>query len=190
LQAAFGSERYPEGLVLPETYNFVRGATDLDILLRARDLMDRLLASVWQQRDSGLPLQNAYEALILASIVEKESGQVAEQPQISGVFVRRLQMRMKLQTDPTVIYGIGPTFDGNLTRKQLETDTEYNTYNREGLPPTPIALPSRNALLASVHPAAGNALYFVAKGDGTHFFSATLAEHNAAVKRYQLGQKP
>ncbi|HTQ98964.1 MAG TPA: endolytic transglycosylase MltG [Candidatus Acidoferrum sp.] len=190
VQAAFATERYPEGLVFPETYNFERGTTDLDILQRARGLMDKLLETAWKERDSGLPYQSPYQALIMASIIEKESGQAAEQPMISGVFVRRLQMGMKLQTDPAVIYGIGPAFDGNITRKNLETDTPYNTYTRDGLPPTPIALPSRNAIFASVHPAPGNALYFVAKGDGTHYFSATLAEHNAAVKRYQLDRKP
>ncbi len=190
LQNAFGIDHYPEGMVFPETYNFVRNTTDLEILQRARVLMDRMLQTAWGERDEGLPYQSSYEALIMASIIEKETGQTTEQPQISGVFVRRLQQHMKLQTDPTVIYGIGPAFDGNLTRVHLQTDTPYNTYTREGLPPTPIALPSRNAILASVHPAAGTALYFVAKGDGSHYFSATLAEHNAAVRQYQLGKKP
>lgn len=189
LQLALQTEHYPEGAIFPDTYNFERGTTDLNILLRAKAAMDKVLASAWLERDPGLPYQSPMEVLTMASIVEKETGQTAEQPQISGVFVRRLQMGMKLQTDPTVIYGIGPEFDGNLTRKHLETDTEYNSYTRTGLPPTPIALPSRNAILASVHPLAGKELYFVAKGDGTHFFSATLAEHNAAIKRYQLKQK-
>lgn len=190
LQQAFGSERYPEGLVFPDTYNFVRGTTDLDILQRARERMEQTLAAAWTERDSGLPYQSAYDVLIMASIVEKETGQSAEQPEISGVFVRRLQQGMKLQTDPTVIYGIGPSFNGNLTRSDLQTDTPYNTYTRDGLPPTPIALPSRNAIFASVHPAAGTALYFVAKGDGSHYFSSTLDEHNNAVRQYQQGQNP
>ncbi len=190
LQTAFGTDHYPEGMVFPETYNFVRNTTDLEILLRAKALMDRMLQAAWVERDEGLPYQRPSEVLIMASIIEKETGLTVEQPQISGVFVRRLQQHMKLQTDPTVIYGVGPAFDGNLTRLQLQTDTPYNTYTRDGLPPTPIALPSRNAILASVHPAAGTALYFVAKGDGTHYFSATLAEHNAAVRQYQLGIKP
>lgn len=190
LQQTFGSELYPEGLVFPDTYNFVRGATDLDIMQRARERMDATLAEAWTERDSGLPYQSAYDVLIMASIVEKETGQTAEQPEISGVFVRRLQIGMKMQTDPTVIYGIGPSFNGNLTRTDLQTDTPYNTYTREGLPPTPIALPSRNAIFASVHPAKGTALYFVAKGDGTHYFSSTLDEHNNAVRQYQQGQNP
>ena len=187
LQTAFGFDRYPEGLVFPETYNFVRNTTDLEILQRARTLMDKMLQTAWAEHDEGLPYQSPYEVLIMASIIEKETGSITEQPQISGVFVRRMQQHMKLQTDPTVIYGIGPSFDGNLTRVHLHTDTPYNTYTRDGLPPTPIALPSRNAILASVHPSAGSALYFVAKGDGSHYFSATLAEHNAAVRQYQSG---
>jgi len=190
LQAAFATDHYPEGMVFPETYNFVRNTTDMEILQRAKMLMDRMLQAAWAERDEGLPYQSPYEVLIMASIIEKETGMTVEQPQIAGVFVRRLQQHMKLQTDPTVIYGVGPGFDGNLTRAHLQTDTPFNTYTREGLPPTPIALPSRNAILASVHPAAGTALYFVAKGDGTHYFSATLAEHNAAVRQYQLGKKP
>lgn len=190
LQQVFGSERYPEGLVFPDTYNFVRGTTDLDILQRGRERMEQTLAAAWAERDSGLPYQSAYDALIMASIVEKETGQSTEQPEISGVFVRRLQQGMKLQTDPTVIYGIGPSFNGNLTRSDLQTDTPYNTYTRDGLPPTPIALPSRNAIFASVHPAAGTALYFVAKGDGSHYFSSTLDEHNSAVRQYQQGRNP
>lgn len=190
LQAALMSERYPEGLIFPETYNFARGTTDLVILQRASAMMDSTLAAAWAERDAGLPYQTPYEALIMASIVEKETGLSSEQPEISGVFVRRLQMGMKLQTDPTVIYGIGTAFDGNLTRVHLQTDTPYNSYTRAGLPPTPIALPSRAAILAAVHPAAGTALFFVAKGDGSHYFSTTLEEHNAAVRQYQSGQNP
>ncbi len=190
LQNAFGMEHYPEGMVFPETYQFERNTTDLKILQRARSLMDRILQAAWAERDAGLPYQSPYEVMIMASIIEKETGLTAEQPQISGVFIRRLQQHMKLQTDPTVIYGIGAAFDGNLTRLHLQIDTPYNTYTREGLPPTPIAIPSRNAIFASVHPAQGTALYFVAKGDGSHYFSATLAEHNAAVRQYQSSKKP
>ncbi len=190
LQRAFGTDRYPEGLVFPDTYNFVRGTADIEILQRARQQMQQTLDAAWAERDAGLPYQSPYDALIMASIVEKETGLTAEQPQISGVFVRRLQQDIKLQTDPTVIYGIGPGFNGNLTRNDLVTDTPYNTYTRAGLPPTPIALPSRNAIFASVHPAAGTALYFVAKGDGSHYFSSTLEEHNRAVRQYQQGGIP
>jgi UPF0755 protein len=189
-QRALATPNYPEGWLFPETYNFTRGTTDVELAQRAKAMMQKTLDSVWAERDSGLPYQAPYEALTMASIVEKETGQSAEQPQISGVFVRRLQQQMKLQTDPTVIYGLGSEFNGNLTRAHLQTDTLYNTYTRPGLPPTPIALPSRGALAASVHPATGTALYFVAKGDGSHYFSSTLEEHNAAVKQYQLGQTP
>lgn len=190
LQTALQSERYPEGLLFPETYNFTRGTTDLVLLQRAHAMMKEVLDAAWTERDASLPYANSYEALIMASIVEKETGLASEQPEISGVFVRRLQMGMKLQTDPTVIYGVGAAFDGNLTRAHLQTDTPYNSYTREGLPPTPIALPSRGAILAAVHPAPGTALYFVAKGDGSHYFSTTLEEHNAAVRQYQSGNNP
>lgn len=190
LQAALMSERYPEGQIFPETYNFARGTTDVALLQRAQGMMNKVLEAAWAERDAGLPYSDPYEVLTMASIIEKETGLASEQPEISGVFVRRLQMGMKLQTDPTVIYGLGATFDGNLTRAHLQTDTPYNSYTREGLPPTPIALPSRGAILAAVHPAAGTALYFVAKGDGSHYFSTTLDEHNAAVRQYQSGQKP
>lgn len=187
LQNALGTAQYPEGLFFPETYNFTRGTTDLELLLRAKALMDQTLTQAWNERDAGLPYENEYQVLVMASIIEKETGLASEQPQIAGVFVRRLLQNMRLQTDPTVIYGVA-NFDGNLTREHLQTDTPYNSYMREGLPPTPIALPSRGAIFASVHPAAGDALYFVAKGDGSHYFSATIEEHNAAVRQYQLGQ--
>jgi UPF0755 protein len=187
-QQALGTAQYPEGWLLPETYNFTRGTTDVELAQRAKAMMEQHLQQLWQARDSNLPYATAYEALIMASIIEKETGQSSERPAISGVFVRRLQQQMKLQTDPTVIYGVGPSFDGNLTRAHLQTDTPYNSYTRAGLPPTPIALPSLAALQASVHPEPGSALYFVAKGDGTHYFSSTLEEHNAAVRQYQLGQ--
>lgn len=177
---------HPEGRFLPETYQFTKGVSDVDLLKRAALAMDVALAEAWAGRAPDLPLKSAEEALVLASIIEKETGVAAERAQIAGVFVRRLQRGMRLQTDPAVIYGLGDGFDGNLRRIDLRTDTPYNTYTRSGLPPTPIALPGRAALHAAVHPAAGNALYFVARGDGSHQFSATLTEHNRAVARYQL----
>lgn len=179
---------HPEGRFLPETYHFPRGLSDAAFLRRAYQAMSELLAAEWERRAEGLPLAGPYEALILASIVEKETGAAAERPQIAGVFVRRLQRGMLLQTDPTVIYGLGPAFDGDLRRRDLERDTPYNTYTRRGLPPTPIAMPGRAAIQAALHPADGESLYFVARGDGTHHFSATLAEHNRAVAKFQLGQ--
>ncbi len=177
---------HAEGQFLPETYHFVRGERVSDILSRAHVDLQEQLAQAWQGRESGLPFDTSYEALILASIVEKETALAAERPVIAGVFVRRLQRRMRLQTDPTVIYGLGENFDGNLTRRHLETDTPYNTYTRAGLPPTPIALPGAGAIAAVMHPEPGNALYFVATGagDGSHHFSATLEEHNQAVQDY------
>ena len=180
---------HPEGRFFPDTYFFTRGASDRDILRRAYRRMERVLARAWAGREPGLPLETPYEALILASIVEKETGRRDEMPKIAGVFIRRLRLGMKLQTDPTVIYGLGEGFDGNLRRRDLEADTPYNTYVHPGLPPTPIALPGRDAIEAVLHPAPGKALYFVAKGDGSHHFSATLREHNRAVARYQLGHR-
>jgi UPF0755 protein len=176
----------PEGRFLPETYAFVKREPDLEVLRRAYQAMERELARAWPERDASLKLDGPGQALILASIVEKETGRAEERPRIAGVFVRRLELGMKLQTDPTVIYGLGAAFDGNLTREHLERDTPYNTYTRAGLPPTPIALPGKEALAAVLHPEPGKALYFVAKGDGSHAFSDTLSEHNAAVARYQL----
>lgn len=176
----------PEGRFLPETYAWSRGDSDLDVLQRAKQAMDKALAEAWDARAAELPLKSPDEALVLASIVEKETGVAAERPRIAGVFVRRLKMPMMLQTDPTVIYGLGDSFNGNLTRKHLETDTPYNTYTRFGLPPTPIALPGDAALAAVAKPAEGSELYFVAKGNGEHAFSATLTEHNRAVREYQL----
>jgi UPF0755 protein len=179
---------YPhaEGWFFPETYRFPRGTTDVQFLRTAHDLMRQKLAEAWAARAIGTSLKDPYEALILASIVERESALDAERPMIAGVFVRRLQKGMRLQTDPTVIYGLGTTFDGNLTRKHLKTDTPYNTYTRRGLPPTPISLPGEAALQAAVNPASGETLYFVASGlgDGSHVFTTTLEEHNAAVARY------
>lgn len=180
-------DQHPEGRFLPDTYHFPRGTTDLAVLRRALRAMEEKLEQAWEGRDEGLPLETPYEALILASIVEKETGVPEERARIAGVFVRRLERGMRLQTDPTVIYGMGEAFDGNIRRRDLRTDTPYNTYTRGGLPPTPIALPSAEAIEAVMHPAAGDALYFVSRGDGSHVFSATLEEHNRAVRRYQLG---
>lgn len=178
--------QHPEGRFLPETYLYQRGDSDLDVLQRAHAAMDKALAEAWDARAAELPLQSPEQALTLASIVEKETGLAAERPQIAGVFVRRLQQGMKLQTDPTVIYGIGSAYDGNIRKRDLETDTPYNTYTRSGLPPTPIAMPGRDALRAATNPAPGDSLYFVAVGDGSgaHAFSASYAEHSAAVARY------
>ncbi|KGU54903.1 aminodeoxychorismate lyase [Xanthomonas phaseoli pv. phaseoli] len=187
LMARLGVARqHPEGRFLPETYVYQRGDSDIDVLKRAHAAMDKALAQAWEQRAPNLPLASPEQALILASIIEKETALASERPLIAGVFLRRLQLGMKLQTDPTVIYGIGSSYDGNIRRRDLTTDTPYNTYTRTGLTPTPIAMPGREALLAAVRPAPGEALYFVAVGDGTgaHAFSATLAEHNAAVARY------
>lgn len=180
---------HPEGRFLPETYQFTRGVTDLELLRRAMIALDRTLEDVWKTRDDDSPLQTAEELLILASIVEKETGRAEERSTIAGVFVRRLNLGMKLQTDPTVIYGLGEAFDGNLTRRHLTTDTLWNTYTRTGLPPTPIAMAGRAALEAAAAPLDGDALYFVSKGDGSHQFSRTLTEHNAAVRRYQLRRR-
>lgn len=179
-------DEHPEGRFLPDTYRFPRGTTDREFLSRAYRAMEGALAAEWAGRASGLPLTSPYEALTLASIVEKETGLAEERPRIAGVFVRRLQKGMRLQTDPTIIYGLGEAFDGNLRRVHLTEDGPYNSYTREGLVPTPICLPGRAALHAALHPADGNELYFVARGDGGHQFSASLDEHNRAVRRYQL----
>ena len=180
---------HPEGQFLPDTYHFPKGTTDLEFLQRAYNAMQRFLESEWQERAAGLPYKSPYEALIMASIVEKETGLASERPTIAGVFVRRLQKGMRLQTDPTVIYGIGAKFDGNLRRRDLINDTPYNTYRRHGLPPTPIAMPGRDAIKAALHPADGDSLYFVARGDGSHVFTSNLRDHNNAVIKYQLGGK-
>jgi len=187
---AFGAPAmaHAEGWFLPETYYFARGERDVDILRRAHEAMQTGLEEAWQSRDVGLPLETPYELLILASIIEKETAVEAERGQIAGVFVRRLQRGMRLQTDPTVIYGLGEGFDGNIRRADLQADNPYNTYTRHGLPPTPIALPGRESLRAAAHPQEGDALYFVAQGEGGHTFSATLEEHEAAVKK--LIEKP
>ena len=177
---------HPEGLFLPETYHFPRSTTDRDVLAQAYKQMMSVVDEEWQARSESTPVDTPYEALILASIVEKETGRADERPRIAGVFARRLAKRMRLQTDPTVIYGIGPGFNGNLTRKDLRTDTPYNTYTRHGLPPTPIAMPGRAAINAVLNPAAGEELFFVATGlgDGGHTFSVTKEEHDAAVAAY------
>lgn len=186
MQALGRQGSHPEGRFLPETYAYVRGDRDLDLLKRAADAMDQALQQSWAMRAAGLPLKSPQDALILASIVEKETGRADERARIAGVFTSRLRKRMRLQTDPTVIYGLGEQFDGNLRRRDLRTDTPYNTYTRRGLPPTPIALPGRAALLAAVQPDERGELYFVSRGDGSHKFSATLREHQQAVRRYQL----
>ncbi len=177
---------HPEGWFAPETYRFPRGTTDLAFLRRAHQTMRRWLEEEWQGRSGQLPYEKPYEALIMASIIEKETAQEQERAMIAGVFVRRLAKRMRLQTDPTVIYGIGPDFDGNIRRADLQRDTPYNTYVHRGLPPTPIALPGRASLHAALRPEPGDALYFVARGDGSHEFSSTLEAHQEAVRRYQL----
>ena len=190
VMAAIGApDVHPEGRFFPDTYRFPGGTTDVDFLRRAYERMSGILAEEWAARSEGLPLESAEEALILASIVEKETGLPEERAEVAGVFVRRLRKGMLLQTDPTVIYGMGASFDGNIRRRDLKKDTPYNTYTRSGLTPTPICLPGRDAIHAALHPADGDALYFVATGDGGHKFSATLAEHNRAVRRYQLKRK-
>jgi len=176
---------HPEGRFFPDTYVFAKGTSDLDILRRAHQSMERHLAQAWEGRSADLPLQNVEEALILASIVEKETGKADDRTSIAAVFLNRLRRGMLLQTDPAVIYGMGERFDGNLRRRDLETSTPYNTYMRPGLPPTPIALPSLAALDAVMHPAQTEALYFVARGDGSSAFSHSLDEHNRAVNQYQ-----
>jgi UPF0755 protein len=179
---------HPEGRFFPDTYFFNSGMSDLAILARAHKLMQSQLDTAWRERAANLPYKSMEEALVMASIVEKETGQAAERPMIAGVFINRLRIGMLLQTDPTVIYGLGEQFDGNLRKRDLLTDTPYNTYTRAGLPPTPIAMPGAEALRAAVHPAPTRALYFVARGNGTHHFSASLAEHNQAVNKYQRHQ--
>ncbi len=176
-----------EGLFLADTYLFDKQSSDFDLLARAQRAMTRRLNAEWERRDPGLPLRTPYEALILASIVEKETGRLADRPLIASVFANRLRAGMLLQTDPTVIYGLGEKFDGNLRKRDLQSDTPYNTYIRPGLPPTPIAMPGPASLMAALHPAASDALYFVARGDGSSHFSRTLEEHNRAVSRYQKG---
>ncbi|MCB1615191.1 MAG: endolytic transglycosylase MltG [Pseudomonadales bacterium] len=175
-----------EGLFFPDTYHFPKTASDVDILRYSYKKMQSVLDEEWQQRGQDLPYDSPYEALIMASIVEKETGVAEERAKIAGVFVRRLKKNMRLQTDPTVIYGLGDVYQGNLTRKHLKSPSPYNTYLIKGLPPTPIAMPGREAIRAALHPEEGEALYFVAMGDGRHYFSATVEEHNKAVRKYQV----
>ena len=179
---------FPEGLFYPDTYFYDRGTSDLLVMQQAHQRMLKMLDEAWAKRAPQLPFKEPYEALIMASIVEKETGAPADRQKVAAVFVNRLKRGMLLQTDPTVIYGIGPTFDGNLRKVDLQTDTPYNTYTRYGLPPTPIALPGRAALNAALNPAATEALFFVARGDGSSEFSNNLDDHNRAVNKYQRGQ--
>ena len=176
---------HPEGRFFPDTYTYAKGSSDLAVLKRAMRAMDKNLESAWRQRSPDAPLKTPEQALILASIVEKETGRPSDRPMIAGVFANRLRIGMMLQTDPTVIYGMGDAFDGNLRKRDLQADTPWNTYTRPGLPPTPIAMPGKSALLAAARPAASKALYFVARGDGSSEFSASLEEHNRAVNKYQ-----
>lgn len=189
MQRIGASEKHPEGLFFPDTYNFPSGSSDLALIKRAYQNMQHHLQQNWQTRDKSLPLASPYQALILASIVEKETGQKKDRTMIASVFVNRLRKGMMLQTDPTVIYGMGDKYDGNIRKRDLLKDTEYNTYTRYGLTPTPIALPGKESLQAALHPASSDALYFVARGDGSSQFSSTLNDHNKAVQRFQLNQK-
>jgi len=179
---------HPEGRFFPDTYTYAKGASDVAVLKRAAKAMDKRVEAAWALRSPDTPLKTPEQALILASIVEKETGKVSDRAQIAGVFINRLRIGMPLQTDPTVIYGLGDKFDGNLRKRDLQTDTTYNTYTRVGLPPTPIAMPGKAALLAAVQPAPTKALYFVARGDGSSQFSSNLDEHNRAVNKYIRGQ--
>jgi len=179
----------PEGRFFPDTYAYSRGVSDLTVLKRAHAAMQARLAAAWSKRAANLPLRNADEALILASIVEKETGAAADRNKVSAVFVNRLRLGMPLQTDPTVIYGLGEAFDGNLRKRDLLADTPFNTYTRGGLPPTPIAMPGAASLQAALNPAAIKAVYFVARGDGSSEFSDDLAAHNRAVNKYIRGAK-
>jgi UPF0755 protein len=189
LMAALGAPGIrAEGRFFPDTYNYSRGATDITVLRAAHQTMQKRLAAAWAERASGVPLASIDEALILASIVEKETGTEADRVKVASVFANRLRIGMPLQTDPTVIYGLGAAFDGNLRKRDLQADTPYNTYTRKGLPPTPIALPGAASIKAAVQPAQSKALYFVARGDGSSVFSDNLAEHNRAVNQFQRGR--
>ncbi|MGD0960927.1 MAG: endolytic transglycosylase MltG [Methylomonas sp.] len=185
MQAIGSDKNHPEGLFFPDTYFFEKHSTDADLLKRAHDKMQQVLNEEWQKRDQTLPLENPYQALILASIIEKETAAVEERKQIAGVFTRRLKKGMLLQTDPTVIYGMGDKYHGDIRHKDLHEPTPYNTYINEGLPPTPIAMPGKQAIIAALHPDDSNYLFFVSRGDGHHAFSASLAEHEKFVDRYQ-----
>ena len=190
VMAALGRRgEYPEGRFFPDSYRYTASMSDLDVLRQALEKMDQVLAQEWTQRDVGLPYESPYQALVMASIIERETALPDERAEIAGVFVRRLQQGMRLQTDPTVIYGMGAAYQGNISRKDLKADTVYNTYTRHGLPPTPIAMPGLEAIRAALHPAVGSSLYFVARGDGSHVFSDTLAQHQQAVQKYQINQR-
>ena len=183
------SESNPEGLFFPDTYYFVQGMSDIDILQRAYRTMQAKLQAAWDKKTQSLPYQSPYQALIMASIIEKETAKASERPLVAKVFLNRLKIGMRLQTDPTVIYGLGQKYEGNLHKVDLQNDTPYNTYTREGLPPTPIAMPGMASIEAALNPATqSSALYFVSKRDGSHAFSSSLEEHNRAVVRYQLEQ--
>jgi UPF0755 protein len=181
---------HPEGRFFPDTYTYSKGSSDVAVLQRAMRAMDRKLEAAWATRSADSPLKTSEEALILASIVEKETGQARDRADVAAVFTNRLRIGMPLQTDPTVIYGLGASFDGNLRKKDLQTDTPWNTYTRSGLPPTPISMPGKAALLAVMQPARSKALYFVSRGDGSSQFSTSLDEHNRAVNRYQRRADP
>ena len=189
LEAAGLELEHPEGWFFPDTYSYSATDSLSDILHQAHRQMRQILDNAWQGRDAGLPYDSAYEALIMASIIEKETGVASERPEIAGVFARRLQKHMRLQTDPTVIYGLGDAYTGNIKRKHLRQHTAYNTYMINGLPPTPIAMPSAAAIEAAVHPLSGSSLYFVARGDGSHYFSDSLEEHLQAVRQYQIKRR-
>lgn len=182
------TEPVAEGLFFPDTYHFPKGTTDIEFLKRSYERLQLVLEEEWQKRKPDLPYKNSYEALIMASIIEKETGLASERATIAGVFVRRLNKKMKLQTDPTVIYAMGKQFNGNIRKKNLNIDSPYNTYRYRGLPPSPISLVGREAIHAALHPEEGKSLYFVSKGDGSHYFSENLAEHNRAVVKYQLNR--
>lgn len=185
MQKIGSDQTHPEGQFFPDTYFFEKNTTDVELLKRAHDKMRTLIDSEWHNRDQQVPLENPYQALILASIIEKETAAAEERKQISGVFTRRLKKGMLLQTDPTVIYGMGSDYHGDIRREDLREPTPYNTYVNKGLPPTPIAMPGKEAIIAALHPADGDALFFVSRGNGRHVFSATLAEHEKFVDRYQ-----
>jgi UPF0755 protein len=182
-------EKHAEGLFFPDTFYFDRNTTDIVLLKRSYEIMQNKLSQAWANRASGLPYKDSYDALIMASIIEKETGKSSERTTIAGVFLNRLRIGMRLQTDPTVIYGMGDKYNGNIRKKDLQTDTAYNTYTRDGLPPTPIAMPGLASIEAALHPEKTKALYFVGRGDGSHEFTSSLVEHNRAVAKYQLKPK-
>lgn len=182
-------EKHAEGLFFPDTFYFDRNTTDIVLLKRSYEIMQNKLSQAWANRSSGLPYKDSYDALIMASIIEKETGKSSERTTIAGVFLNRLRIGMRLQTDPTVIYGMGDKYNGNIRKKDLQTDTAYNTYTRDGLPPTPIAMPGLASIEAALHPEKTKALYFVGRGDGSHEFTSSLVEHNRAVAKYQLKPK-